>query len=80
MARRSFSIIQKIPTNGQPNCWLHVKNRRKLWIAFALIVMAGMSGRFAWIYIHEPAGVVLIIFSAICVVAASVVFAIYFRE
>lgn len=57
-----------------------MKDRNKMWIAFALVLAAGMLGRFAWIYIRETAGVVLIILSASCIIAASVVFAIYFRE
>lgn len=57
-----------------------MRNRKKLWIAFAFIILAGMLGRFAWIYIQETAGVVLIILSAACVLVALTVFAIYFSE
>lgn len=57
-----------------------MKDRNKLWIAFALVLAAGLLSRFAWLYIYETLGVVLIILSAGCVLAASTVFAIYFRE
>ncbi len=57
-----------------------MKNRKKLWISFAFIILAGMLGRFAWVYIHETLGVVLIISSAACVLVALTVFAIYFSE
>jgi len=57
-----------------------MKNKKKLWIALALVFMAGTLSRFAWIYIQETAGVVLIIISAACVVAALTVFGIYFSE
>jgi len=57
-----------------------MKNRKRLWIALVSIVLAGMLGRFAWIYMHETAGVVLIVLSAVCSVVAITVFAIYFRE
>ncbi|MEC3881678.1 hypothetical protein [Parapedobacter sp. 10938] len=57
-----------------------MKDRNKLWIAFALVLAAGLLSRFAWLYIHHTVGVVLIILSAGCIVAASTVFAIYFRE
>ncbi|SFB84987.1 hypothetical protein SAMN05421747_101504 [Parapedobacter composti] len=57
-----------------------MKNRKKLAIALVLAALAAMFGRFAWIYIHESIGVVLIILSAVCVVAALTIFAIYFSE
>ncbi|MBK1441587.1 hypothetical protein JHJ32_16430 [Parapedobacter sp. ISTM3] len=57
-----------------------MKNRKKLWIAFAFIILAGMLGRFAWIYVHETAGVVLIILSTACLAVALTVFARYFSE
>lgn len=57
-----------------------MKHRNKLWIAFALVLAAGLLSRFAWLYIHDTAGVVLIVLSAGCIIAASTVFAIYFRE
>lgn len=57
-----------------------MKDRNKLWIAFALVLAAGILSRFAWMYIYDTAGVVLIILSAGCIVAALTVFAIYFRE
>ena len=57
-----------------------MKDQNKLWIAFALVLAAGLLSRVAWLYIRETVGVVLIILSAGCIVAASTVFAIYFRE
>lgn len=57
-----------------------MKHRNKLWIAFALVLAAGLLSRFAWLYIYETMGVVLIILSAGCIIAASTVFAVYFRE
>jgi len=57
-----------------------MKNRKKLWIALVSIILAGMLGRLAWIYIHEIAGVVLIILSAVCSAVAITVFAVYFSE
>ncbi len=57
-----------------------MKDRNKLWIAFALVLAAGLLSRFAWLYIHDTVGVVLIVLSAGCIIAASTVFAIYFRE
>ena len=57
-----------------------MKNRNKLWIAFVFVILAGISGRFAWVYIHETIGVFFIILSTACVVVALTVFAIYFSE
>lgn len=57
-----------------------MKDQNKLWIAFALVLAAGLLSRFAWLYIRETVGVVLIILSAGCIIAASTVFAVYFRE
>lgn len=57
-----------------------MKHRNKLWIAFALVLAAGLLSRFAWLYIYETMGVVLIILSVGCIIAASTVFAVYFRE
>jgi len=57
-----------------------MKDRDKLWIAFVLVLIAGLLSRFAWLYIYQTAGVVLIILSAGCIIAASAVFAIYFKE
>lgn len=59
---------------------LVMKHRNKLWIAFALMLAAGLLSRFAWRHIYDTLGVVLIILSAGCIVAASTVFAIYFKE
>jgi len=58
---------------------LKMKNR-KLWWSFGFIVLAGLSGRLARLYIYHTAGIVLMITAAAFVATALILFAVYFKE
>lgn len=53
---------------------------KKLWISLACVFVGAALSCIAWLYIQEPIGIVLIIAGAAFVIAALVVFAIYFSE
>lgn len=52
----------------------------KLWISLACVFIGGALSRIAWLYLHEPIGAVLIIAGAAFIIAALILFAIYFTE
>lgn len=52
----------------------------KLWISLACIFVGGALSRIAWYYLHEPVGAVLIIAGAAFVIAALIIFGIFFSE
>lgn len=53
---------------------------RKLWVSLACIFVGSAVSRIAWYYLHEPLGAVLIISGAAFIIAALIIFAIYFSE